>query len=199
MRKIVAMLLAGCLLFALSGCKNGEGGDASNASSYDVDVLYYLGIGQIPEVEIKLGDTEDAVQTQYAVESTASEEGDVHEHGDIGIERIEGEKTVKLTNGNLSFFYEKEKADAGISVIASFDTAYGFEVGIALKDDVKNAIGTEATELEATSDQTFFFPVPVEGCQILRYTAGNYQLDFFFTDDFLSATTITDTANWTQA
>ena len=118
--------------------------------------------------------------------------------GGDSVEKTEGEQTVQLSTGGELFYYEKARAEQGVSVIVSFGTAYGFQENIALKDDVRAAVNAEAQELTATPEQMFFFPVVDGSCDILRYTSGSYRLDFFFRDDFLVATTLTDTENWTD-
>lgn len=190
MRKIISIFLVLCIALCFVGCKNDK-----NKTEHTVDVEYYAKLGKIPEVEFALGISESDLSDHYG-DGKIIDAGD-HEHY-VELNKMEGNKTVRLDAGNLLFYYEKEKKQNGISVMISFDTAYDFEVGIAMPEDIQNAISAEGTLTDATADQLYFLPVSDDTAKVLSYTFDNIRLDFFFINDFLSATVLTDTNNWSD-
>ncbi len=191
MKKIISIIL--CLFIACSfvGCKNNN-----KKTEHTVDVQYYAKLGKIPEIDFAALGTSEKQLTEYYGDGRTIDAGD-HEHF-VELNRIEGNLTVRLDGGNLLYYYEKAKKDKGISVIISFDTAYDFEVGITMPQDVQDAISAEGTLSNATAEQLYFLPASDKNAKVLSYTFDNIRLDFFFINDFLSATVLTDTNNWTD-
>ncbi|MBQ7045587.1 MAG: hypothetical protein IJN65_03740 [Clostridia bacterium] len=191
MKRIISLILVAVIACSFVGCKGEE-----NKTNHTTDVEYYAKLGKIPEMELALGASEDQVQKHYEGGRPADDD-DGHDHI-LELNRMEGNLTVRLDAGNVLYYYEKAKKDNGVSVLISFDTAYDFEVGIAMPQDVKNAISAEGTLTDATSEQLFFLPFVEGDAKILTYNFDNIRLQFVFINDFLSATVLTDTNNWTD-
>lgn len=204
LKKYLSILLVAIIIMGFTGCNNNDDETSSEMTSsrveHTVDVAFLAGKGQIPELPVKLGNSADMVEVIYNTQNSDQEESedgqeDEHEH-DFQLEIYEGETTVKLSAGQANYYYLKENEENGISVMVNFDKSYDFDVGIAMIDDIKNAVEGEAIVSVPNKDDMFFFPAPPENCERLSYEIGAYRLDFYFVDDFLSATVLTDTVNW---
>lgn len=201
LKKILPVLLVLIIILGMAGCNNNSETSSDITSSrieHTVDVAYLASKGQIPELPVKLGNNVDMVEVIYNQQSSEAEsaDDDLDIRDDVQLEIYKGEKTVKLAAGSANYYYLKENEENGISVIVNFDKSYDFDVGIAMMDDIKNAIEGEGTVSIPTDEEMFFFPVPPDNCERLSYEIGAYRLDFYFVDDFLAATVLTDTVNW---
>lgn len=204
MKKIFCMLLSVAILFSFAGCKNKEVGQG-NIETSETSIEEYAKKGQIPELKFSLGSDIETVKKYYSdfvsqfEEEQSEEENPGHNHEDLEayyFDVTEGEKTVRMATGNTTFFYEKAKADKGISVISTKDTAFGFEPGSTTKQEIEASFETKGKTLDATDDDMYFV-IQTENCVILRYTFENIKLDFYFTDNILMTTVIMNTQNWT--
>ena len=200
MKKYICLILSLVFIFSLAGCKK----DVEKAQ---LTIAEYAIKGEIPELEFKLGtDPEtvkkhysDIVSSQDAAHSEAEQEEGAHEHPELEVpfyEVVEKEKTVRIATDTVSYFYEKDKASKGISVISIQETAYGFTPGSTTKNQVETAFEQKGKTLDATEDDMYFI-IPTENCVILRYTFEKYKLDFYFSENTLIATVLADTENWT--
>lgn len=201
-RKIGAALLAAVMLFGLAACGNKEPENTDTSSkttvSHSVDVMAEAKAGKMKGTDVYIGQSIDEVKKLYyygeddaPVTSLAS--GD-EEPLELSI--TEGETMVRMATGQVDYYYRKSMEDKGISMIVSMVDCYGFEAGITMPDDVKNAIAEEGTESVPTEDDLFFLPEVPSDCLRLTYTAGSRQLDFYFVDEFLSAVTLSEPAWW---
>ena len=201
-RKIGATLLAAVMLFGLAACGNKEPENTDTSSkttvSHSVDVMAEAKAGKMKGTDVYIGQSIDEVKKLYyygeddaPVTSLAS--GD-EEPLELSI--TEGETMVRMATGQVDYYYRKSMEDKGVSMIVSMVDCYGFEAGITMPDDVKNAIAEEGTESVPTEDDLFFLPEVPSDCLRLTYTAGSRQLDFYFVDEFLSAVTLSEPAWW---
>ena len=109
----------------------------------------------------------------------------------------EGEKTVRIDNGDFVYYYEKANKDKGISYIIATSKGYGFGVGTSILE-IKNALPElEYTEEDATDDNSFFLMGTMDGT-VLKYTFKTRVISFFFSENELTAVTLYDTDNWTE-
>ena len=189
MKKLLCVLLSLMLCFSFAACGK-EKGAVSDDSKGTIDA--FASLGEIPELEIKLGSTPDEAIAFY---NTAATEKD---NPDLVLGEMVGETAVVLSNGIDSFYYEKQNAQYGISVIAlTGGTAYGLEIAnTTTKSDVEALLSAKHTVSVATPEQLFFLPGVVEGAEVLTCSFENIRLDFFLFDDILSAVTLTNTAYW---
>ena len=202
MKKHVCILLSLGILLCFSGCKKGE--NPSGINSGDITIEEYAENGQIPEQKFALGAHIQTVKDYYSnlvaqYEAQETEENTGHSHEDLEayyFDVSQGEKTVRMDTGNTTFFYEKAKADKGVSVISTKETAFGFEVGSTSKQEIESAFESKGKTIDATDDDMYFV-IQTEKCVILRYTFENIKLDFYFTDNVLMTTVIMNTQNWT--
>ena len=192
-KSLLAVLLAAVLTLTCTGCA--ETNDDENLSSvkpleHSLNILKIAEQGQIPEIPYKLGhDIEDLKNTFMS-------------HIDEGSEIIElgvneGEKTVWLEGGSMTFCYEKSEKENGISVIVAHEYAQDFAMGVYDADDIIYAVGSEEYErAETTDDDAFFLPATPDNSECIKYKAGKYDLRFIFVDGFLGAVSLTDPEHW---
>lgn len=203
MKKYICLVLSLVFIFSLVGCKDKE----NKGGNTQYTVAEYAVKGEIPELDFKLGEDpktvekhySDIVASQDAAHSEEETEDGAHDHPELEVpfyDVAEGERSVRIATDTVSYFYEKEKASKGISVISVQETAYGFTPGSTTKYEVEYAIEEKGKTLDATEDDMYFI-IPTENCVILRYTFEKYKLDFYFSDNTLVATVLTDTENWT--
>lgn len=193
--KLLSVAIAVLFSLTLCGCdkaKDGENETQSNTQEqYSVNILAYAQKGQIPEVPFALHTAVDEVKTGF--KDTLPEGSEIE---DLLV--TEGAETVWLDGGNVIFCYEKAKSENGISVLVAKENAYNFSLGgVFTADDVISAVASkDYVRTAATENDAFFLPVIPENCECITYTAGNYVLRFIFTDDYLSAVTLTDPTLW---
>ncbi len=204
MKRIICLLISLAMLFSLAGCKKEENNN-SNPNGSEISVEEYAKKGQIPEQKFALGTDIETVKKYYSdlvaqySEENPNEENTGHSHEDVEayyFDVIEGEKTVRMDTGNTTFFYEKAKADKGISVISTKETAFGFVPGSTTKQEIELAFETKGKTLDATEDDMYFV-IQTDSYVILRYNFENIKLDFYFTENLLMSTVIANTQNWT--
>ncbi len=189
MKKLLCVFLSLALCLSFAAC--GKDKDLANDESKGT-IDAFASQGQIPELEIKLGSTPDEATAFY---NTAATEND---NPDLVLGEMVGETAVVLSNGIDSFYYEKQNAQYGISVIAlTGGTAYGLEIAnTTTKSDVEALLSAKYTVNAATPEQLFFLPGVVDGAEVLTCSFENIRLDFFFFEDILSAVTLTNTTYW---
>lgn len=203
MKKVVCMLLSLAILFSFAGCKKGDNPSSVNSGKNSAEE--YAKKGQIPEQKFSLGADIQTVKQYYSdivaqfEKEENEEENPGHNHENLEayyLDVAEGEKTVRMDIGNTFFFYEKAKADKGISVISTKETAFGFVPGSTIKQEIEMAFESKGETLDATEDDMYFV-IQTDTSVILRYTFENIKLDFYFTDNILMTTVIMNTQNWT--
>ncbi len=189
MKKFLSVVLCLSLLFSFAACGNDNDVTLQeNKGAIDE----FAAIGEVPELEIKLGSTPDAAVSFY---NTAATEND---NPDLVLGEMVGETAVMLSNGIDSFYYEKQNAQYGISVIAlTGGEAYGLQIAdTTTKSDVETLLAAKYTVTPATPEQLYFLPGAVDGGEVLSCSFDNIRLDFFFFEDILSAVTLTNTTYW---
>lgn len=189
MKKILSFLLILTVAFSFSAC----GKKKDNAAENKVDLEYYAELGQMPECDYKLGaDPDEIAEKLTAAESSAEASGEEYPFA-----LTEGEKTVRIDNGDFVYYYEKAKKDKGISYIIATTKGYGFESGTSILE-IKNALPElKYTEEDVTDANSFFLMGAIDGT-VLKYTFKNRVVSFFFSENELTAVTLYDTDNWTE-
>lgn len=204
MKKTFCLLLSLAILFSFSGCKNSED-NLTNINSGEISIEEYAKKGQIPEQKFALGTDVETVKKYYSdivaqyEQEDSGEENIGHSHEDLEayyFDVAEGEKTVRMDTGNTTFFYEKAKADQGISVISTKEKVFGFVPGTTIKQEIEMAFSSKGETIDATAEDMYFV-IQTDTSVILRYTFENIKLDFYFTDNILMTTVIMNTQNWT--
>ncbi len=179
MKKILCLVL--CLIFVLSLAACGE--DSDKKSNHSVDILYYARIGQINDLEYKLGD--GVKQTQDLLNKTEDDHGESnyfdYESGDYTI----------MTDGAVCACYKTDDESAGITHIVKYGDAYGFTVGAVSNQirDTMSELGYTATERGAKSGELFFLPAGAD-MTVLEYKIDSNIVLFVFQEHALSATVI---------
>lgn len=179
MKKILSLVL--CIVFALSltACSDKSGG----GSEHSVDIEYYAKLGQISDLEYKLG---DSVQDAKTVLSET-----LDDHGEsLYFDYTSGDYTV-MSDGTVCCCYKTDDESAGVTHIVKYGDAYGFTVGAVSTQirDTMSDMGYESQEREAKSDELFFLPASA-GITVLEYQIKENTVLFVFQEHALSATVI---------
>lgn len=196
MKRLIAVLLSVCLLFALSACKGDkEDTNSTPSATQTVDLAALMKQGKVPEAEFTIGTAVDTILNSHTEDEGTVNDG--HNHDEIMVE--EGNRSCSISLDGFRYYYEKAKEESGISSIVCQFNAYGFEVSeITGKNDVISAFpNMEYTEHVATNEEIYFLPFEIEDCVVITYTADNFRLDFFFVDNSLLAVNLVDTNLWT--
>lgn len=188
MKRFSTFLLAIIMVLTFVACGSGD----KQESKIPVKAEKQAAEGIIPEMKYGLGTDPDKIIEEYEDYIEANEGTDVF------IDETEGELTVRLSTIDTAYYYEKENKEHGVAVLINFADSYGYLLGITMIDDIKKDFAATPEVLTATEEQMYFFPSAEDNCVILRYTYGSNRLDFFFVDDFLAATVLTNTNYWTD-
>lgn len=208
----VCALLAAALLTSLTGCGGKETDMSSQASSkvtvsHSVDVIAEATAGKMTGSPVYIGQPVAEVKKLYQYtedgegpdmdETDAVDETDAASNESLPpMSLTEGETMVRMATGEVDYYYRKAQADKGIAFMAAVVDVYGFEIGITMPDDVKNAILPEPVESVPAPEDFFFLPETPEDSLCLTYQAGTRQLDFYFVDEFLAAVTLSEPQWW---
>ncbi len=203
MKKFISIILVMVFVFCFAACGVKEDDPAQNSSveNKSNDIKTAVLKGEIPELQLSLGDSVEDLENYYdqletqIEESHEDGEGHVHNDNDIYMNISRGTLSVTYEIGTEKYYYEKEKRDEGISVICSLDAAFGFNNGTSRTDVEARLADLNTKSLQAGDDELYF--VPLADALILRYTEGDYQLDFYFNNNQLVATVLRNTKNWT--
>lgn len=202
MKKIISILMALVFVFSFAAC-GGKTKDTSSVIDKGNEIKALLENGKLDGVDFPLGTDNKVIREHYedlidALESAhSSQGGHIHTGEEVMFEVMEGSKTITMDAGNTKFFYEKAKKNNGISVICTFKDVYGFVVGETTKNEIEESLASlNGKTVIATEDDLYFLSV-VSKAIILRYSVGDFQLDFYFSDNTLIAAVIMNTKNWT--
>lgn len=202
MKKIISILMALVFVFSFAAC-GGKTKDTSSVIDKGNEIKALLEKGKLDGVDFPLGTDNKVIREHYedlidALESAhSSQGGHIHTGEEVMFEVMEGSKTITMDAGNTKFFYEKAKKNNGISVICTFKDVYGFVVGETTKNEIEESLASlNGKTVIATEDDLYFLSV-VSKAIILRYSVGDFQLDFYFSDNTLIAAVIMNTKNWT--
>lgn len=178
MKKILCVALSLLLIFSLAAC-----GGEEKASTKTVDLEKYSKSDGIPECKYTLGTDVETLKDELS-DYAESEEG-----SESLYDEYEGEETVCVTNGVYNFYYEKDNEDAGVAYIASFDKAFGFEIGGSILTVKEALANTKYTEEETNDENTFFMFAPITG-SVIKCEFEKNTIIFVFENSELCATAI---------
>ena len=176
------------MIASLAAC----GKDKEDKKTAEVDIEYYAKLGEIPECDYKLGEDPEKIKSDLSSREESAADNDE----EYAYYVTEGEKSIRIDNGDFSYFYERGKEKKGISYIVAFDRAYDFEVGNSILDVKESLAGFSYTEEPANESNTFFL-MGLDNGTIMRYTFDDTVIIFVFQDNELFATAIYNTDNWT--
>ncbi len=208
MKKIVALVLCLCFIACLfAGCGKSEEAEKSSSSSEDKSVVSIASDGKLDGVKFGLGANIEEVKAHYEALASEKEDNaeqvDEEEHNHLitdqeahyyAFKEKEGYNLIDISSAR--FYYETGKEDKGVSVIASDSDTFGFSVGITTKYEVEEAVKAKGKSFNATEAELRFLAVRTEPILVLRYEFDDYNLDFYFFDNILITTVITNTENW---
>lgn len=187
MKKIFCLMLSLLMFVSFAAC-----GKDKRVVNAEVDLEYYAKLGEIPECDYKLGEDPEKIKSDLSSREESAADNDE----EYAYYVTEGEKSIRIDNGDFSYFYERGKEKKGISYIVAFDRAYDFEVGNSILDVKESLAGFSYTEEPANESNTFFL-MGLDNGTIMRYTFDDTVIIFVFQDNELFATAIYNTDNWT--
>lgn len=179
MKKILSLILCMIFVFSLAAC----GEDFDNKSDHSIDIEYYAKLGQINDLQYKLG---DSVETAQELLNKTTDD-----HGESNYFDYESGDYTVMTDGGVYCCYKTEDKVAGLTHIVKSGDAYGFTVGAVSTQirDIMSGKGYDATEREAKRSEVFFLPAGAD-MTVLEYEIGNTTVLFVFQEHALSATVI---------
>ncbi len=202
MKKLIALLLVLSLcIIPLAGCREDDANSSStNSATGEIDAL--AADGKLDNIKYGLGANVDDVKKYYSdLEAEfLSEHTDDDEHNhDAEYVYYNFEKKSDYSIIDISvarFYFENDKQDKGVSVIATDSETFGFTPGVTTKYEVEDSIKAEGETFNATEEDLRFLAVRTEPVLVLRYEFEDYTLDFYFYENTLITTVLTDTNNW---
>lgn len=181
MKRILSLMLCIGFIFCLAAC-----GNNSDKANHNIDIKYYANLGQINDIEYKLGGDVDAAQQALSADTENLED----EHEKFYYDYQSGDYTV-LTDGAVCCCYKTESKADGITHIVKYGGAYGFNSGAVSTQvsDTMSSFGYESKEREAKSGELFFMPASA-GFTVLEYKIKDTTVLFVFEEHALGATVI---------
>lgn len=181
MKKVLSFVLVLSFLLCLGGCGKKDTGK----TELSVDIKYYADLGQINNIDFKLGDDADTVK------DTLNNEEEHTDDDDFFYYDYETADFTVMTNGTVSCCYKTDNKDDGITHIVSFGDAYGFSHG-SVSSEVQSTmanLGYKAEERSAEKGELFFLPSS-STLTVLQYDFEKNTVLFVFEENALSATLI---------
>lgn len=198
MKKLLALSLCFMILFSFAACKEDE-----KKANDEIDLQYYVNLGQIPELEYKIGADCDEVNQKlsdeyekYLSSDPHSTEDDDHYAEDIYFNVLEKGGYVFLDQGTKGYYYKQSEKDKGISCLITYGDAFGIEMGTFIYDLKQKIQSIEFSEKEITVGDLFYADYMSEGT-VLTAEFDNITVQFLFEDGSLYCTALylTDTYN----
>ncbi len=191
MKKILSLVLCMIFVLSLTAC----GGENTKKEKHNIDVQYYAKLGQINDVDYKLGDDVDKTLKSLSAEYSKYQngEGEFDEEAEAFYYDFESGKYTVMTDGNVSCAYVTDDKKSGITHIVKFGDVYGFNTGTVSTKlrDTMAAAGFEATERNAKSGELFFLPGSANmDMTVLEYKFKENTVLFVFQEHALSAAVI---------
>lgn len=179
MKRFLSLIL--CLLFVLSLTACGKEG--GKKASHSIDIEYYAKLGQINDLEYKLGDS--VADTKNSLSKTTDDHGESNYY-----DYPSGDYTV-MTDGSVCVCYTTDDESAGVTHIVKYGDAYGFTIGTISTQirDTMSDMGFDATERDATREDILFLPAGAD-MTVLEYKINENTVLFVFQEHALSATVI---------
>lgn len=199
MKKIVSLALAVLMIFTFVAC-----GEKEETKSDKVDLKYYSQLGQIPEVEYKLGADCKKVQKELSDKyedylANDPENGADHDHDhyaeDTYYSVSEEEGYVFINSGNRYYLYKIDEKDEGISYIVTFGDAFGFKMGEFIYD-IQSALPNVEFVEKTIAEGELLFDKYISDATTLTADFDGVSIMFVFVEDELYATAMYKTDSW---
>lgn len=184
MKNFLCILLSLLLLCSFVAC-----GDKEKQGSSEIDLEYYVKLGQIPESEYQIGSDPEEIKTKLKEFAENPE----NEHAVYDV--IEGENNVLIDGGLYNYYYKKVNKSNGVSYLISYDTAFGFEIGDVVIEVREAFKDIDFKEEPLTDKNSFFLPGTSEGL-VLTTEIAKHTVSFVFIDNALCATALYLTDEW---
>ena len=179
MKKLLCLILCVAFVLSLAAC----GKEDNKKITHSVDIEYYVKLGQIKDLDYKLGGSIEDAKTLLAQTT--------NDHGESNyFDYPSGDYTI-MTDGEVCVCYKTDDASTGITHIVKYGDAYGFTVGAVSTQvrDTMTGMGFATTEREIKQGELFFLPAGAN-MTALEYEIEGITLLFVFQEHALSATVI---------
>ncbi len=202
MKKLIALLLvlALCIL-PLVGCRDENPSSSSdNSATGQIDAL--ASDGKLGDIKYGLGANIADVKKYYSdleaefLSEHSDEDGHNHDEEYVYYSFETKSDYSIIDIADARFYFENTKQDKGVSVIATDSETFGFTPGVTTKYEIEDSVKAEGEIFNATEDELRFLAVRTEPLLVLRYEFEDYNLDFYFYENILITTVLTDTNNW---
>jgi hypothetical protein len=201
MKKLLCLLLTFCLL-CFAGCGDNHTNPSAHQNKNGIEVSAMA--GKLEGIKYGLGASVDEVSGYYKkladdYEAQHSEsDGHDHSHDTAAPFYMEKQKEgyTILDISTARFYFENNKKDKGVAAIATDGEIFGFTPGVTAKYEVEEAISAKGKVLNAGESELCLLAVRTEPVLVLRYKFEDFQLDFYFYDNVLITTAISNTKNW---
>lgn len=179
MKKFISLVLCIIFAFSLTACNK----DNNKKVDHKVDIEYFAKLGQINDLDYKLGDNIEDTKTALSEK--------VDDHGESNYFDYESGDYTIMTDGLVCACYKTEDPSTGITHIVKYGDAYGFTIGAVSTQvrDTMSLMGFESTEREANGNELFFLPAGAD-MTVLEYKIKDTTVLFVFQEHALSATVI---------
>lgn len=183
MKKLLCLVLSLVFLFSFAACKEDTDKDNGN----NIDIEYYVNLGQMPECEYSLGTDVSKIKDELSADYDSSEiEEMVYNVSDMGDYTL-------IDNGQFKYYYLN--GEDSLSYMVNFDTAFGYEIGTLIVE-VENALSDfEYKTEEISKDNAFFLFGSPEG-SVIKCEFKENTVMFVFENSALCATAIYKTSDW---
>lgn len=185
MKKFLCVALCVCLaLVCLASCKK----DNKNSVKGLVDIASFAKKGQIDTCKYKIGDNADDVVSALKEKANAAQD-----EADSICEVYESAEYTTIVTSDVNYYYDTDDKAKGITCIACFKKAFGFELGTDLKTikEAQNKLELSGTERKLTEREAKMLNA-YDNSTALEYSFGKCYITFIFENNCLMATLISE-------
>ncbi len=199
MKKILALCLTFIVVFTFAAC-----GGKGKKKTDSVDLSYYAKLGQIPEMEYKLGSNCEKLEKELQAKYDAFLANDPHDSADHDHDHYEEEiyydKSDKgdyifVNNGSKYYLYKEAEKKDGVSCIVTFGDAFGFKMGTFIYE-VKNSMSSIEFVEEDITEGSIFFEDFLSTGTVLKAELDDVTVMFVFQEGELYCTAMYKTDSW---
>ena len=201
-----------CLLLSIimiSCTSLGEGSNTSSLVSENTvsPVLETAKQGKIEGCPYSVGTDIQKIYNDYNLDSN----GQMKDDSSVDIQRYISvletkDNRTRIDTGDARYYFNTDRKQDGISYIVCFDQSFGFFIGHAALNDIKETIGVAPDKEEMifnkenqSGEVPWFYRGGSNSIYMLEYHLDPYVLSFYFENDKLTATTLYHTGLWSDS
>ncbi len=199
MKKLLSIAVCFAFVLTFAGCK-----DDKKKTNDEVDLQYYAELGQIPELEYKLGSNVAEIKNKLSAEyeeflandpANSEEQIDDHDTEDKYYNVSEKDDYTIIDQGNKAYYYKTGNENDGVSAIMTYGNAFGIEMGTFIYDLKNKMPSIDFSETQVNENDLFYADYIMDGTA-LTAEFDDVTVQFVFEDGSLYCTAIYRTAIW---